>query len=87
MSDKRFLRPVRVILEGSKEFIVATAFEAIEFIRRLPGGERLKAFRIALQHCLDALDGLLSPQKARASFVAAVQRAGMVAADVGAARA
>ncbi|MEA3534402.1 DUF982 domain-containing protein [Rhizobium sp. CC-YZS058] len=87
MSDKRFLRPVRIILEAGKDFIVATAFEAVEFIRRLSGGAMLKAFRIALQHCLDALDGLLSPKRARASFVAALERAGMTAEDVATAKA
>lgn len=50
----------------------------MEFLRRWPG-ERDNTYRRALQHCLDALDGIRSAKAAFASFVAAVRQAGILA--------
>lgn len=78
LSYKRFPTPVRVIIKQSHENIIASAWDAVEFLRRWPG-RRGTAYRRALQHCLDALDGIRSPRKAWASFVAAVKEEGILA--------
>lgn len=78
LSYKRFPTPVRVVIEQSHENIIATAWDAVEFLRRWPGKRGL-TYRRALQHCLDALDGILSAAKAWASFTAAVKEEGLLA--------
>jgi NAD-dependent DNA ligase len=78
LSYKRFPAPVRVIIKQSQENIIATAWDAVEFLRRWPGRRGI-AYRRALQHCLDALDGIRSPQKAWASFTAAMKEEGLLA--------
>ncbi|TCM58553.1 uncharacterized protein DUF982 [Rhizobium sp. PP-F2F-G48] len=79
MSYKRFPKPVRIILQQSQECVIASAWDALEFLRGWPAGRSGRAYRIALQHCLDALDGILSPRKAQASFMAAAREAGILA--------
>lgn len=76
MSYKTFPSPVRV-KSSSTSTIVSTAWDAVEFMRRWPA-KRGREYRIALQHCMDALDGLRSPSAAQASFVAAVRSAGLL---------
>lgn len=75
LSYKRFPAPVRVIIKQSQENIIATAWDAVEFLRRWPGRRGI-AYRRALQHCLD---GIRSPQKAWASFTAAMKEEGLLA--------
>ena len=77
MSYIRFPTPVRVTIKQSQENVIATAWDAVEFLRRWPA-RRGSAYRRALQHCLDALDGILSPRKAYASFTAAAREAGIL---------
>ena len=77
MSYKTFPTPVRVIIKQKQENIIATAWDAVEFLRRWPA-ERGRAYRRALQHCLDALDGIRSPGRACASFTAAAREAGIL---------
>ncbi|NHT76493.1 uncharacterized protein DUF982 [Rhizobium sp. PP-F2F-G38] len=79
MSYKHFPKPVRIILQQSQEFTIASAWDALEFLRGWPAGQAGRAYRIALQHCMDALDGILSPRKAQASFMAAAREAGILA--------
>lgn len=79
MSYKHFPKPVRIVLQQSQEFIVASAWDALECLRGWPSGRTGRAYRIALQHCMDALDGILSPRKAQASFMAAAREAGILA--------
>ncbi|MBY3598220.1 DUF982 domain-containing protein [Rhizobium bangladeshense] len=76
MSDKRFPSPVRVHSPTSS-LIVSTAWDAVEYLKRWPG-KRGRDYRIALQHCLDALDGLRSPRTAQLSFVTAAKTAGLL---------
>lgn len=76
VSEKRFPSPVRV-KSPSNNLIVATAWEAVEYLRRWPA-KRGREYRIAFQHCLDAMDGLRSPRAAQASFVMAVRTAGLL---------
>jgi hypothetical protein len=66
-----------VVIQQSQENIIATAWDAVEFLRRWTGKRGL-AYRRALQHCLDALDGIRSPQKAWASFIAAMKEEGLL---------
>ncbi|MBY4607508.1 DUF982 domain-containing protein [Rhizobium sp. 9T] len=77
MSEKRFPSPVRVHSPTSS-LIVSTVWDAVEYLKRCPG-KRGRDYRIALQHCLDALDGLRSPRAAQASFVTAAKTAGLLA--------
>lgn len=76
VSEKRFPSPVRV-KSPSNSVIVATAWEAVEYLRRWPA-KRGREYRIAFQHCLDAIDGLRSARSAQASFVMAVRTAGLL---------
>ncbi|OWV75950.1 hypothetical protein ATY77_05090 [Rhizobium sp. R634] len=76
MSEKRFPSPVRVLSPNSS-LIVSTAWDAVEYLKRWPA-KRGRDYRVALQHCLDALDGLRSPRAAQASFVTAAKRAGLL---------
>jgi hypothetical protein len=78
LSYKPFPTPVRVTIKQSQENIIASAWDAVEFLRRWPG-KRDNAYRRALQHCLDALDGIRSPKAAFASFVTAARQAGILA--------
>lgn len=78
MSDTRFPTPVRVIVRHHQENIIANAWDAVEFLRDWPARRGL-AWRRALQHCLDALDGIRSPQKAWTSFNAALREEGLLA--------
>lgn len=78
MSTKSFPTPVRINLNNSRQNIIANPWDAVEFLRRWPG-ERDNTYRRALQHCLDALDGIRSAKAAFASFVAAVRQAGILA--------
>ncbi|MBY5815334.1 DUF982 domain-containing protein [Rhizobium leguminosarum] len=76
MSEKRFPSPVRVVSPNSS-LIVFTVWEAVEYLKRWPS-ERGRDYRVARQHCLDALDGLRSPRAAQASFITAVKTAGLL---------
>lgn len=76
MSEKRFPSPVRVH-SSTNSLIVSTVWDAVEYLKRWPG-KRGRDYRVALQHCLDALDGLRSPRAAWASFVAAAKTAGLL---------
>ncbi len=76
LSEKRFPSPVRVSSPTSS-LIVSTAWDAVEYLKRWPG-KRGRDYRVALQHCLDALDGLRSPRAAQASFVTAAKTAGLL---------
>ena len=78
MSYKRFPNPVRIIARQSQEIIIATAWDALEFLRRWPGRHD-RAYRVAFQHCLDALDGIRTPKAAYRSFTAAAREAGILA--------
>ncbi|NKK81009.1 DUF982 domain-containing protein [Rhizobium leguminosarum] len=77
MSEKRFPSPVRVISPNSR-LIVSTVWEAVEYLKRWPS-KRGRDYRVACQHCLDALDGLRSPRAAQASFITAAKTAGSLA--------
>ena len=79
MSNKRFPTPVRVILQHSREVAISSAWEALEFLRSWPADPASRAYRVAVQHCLDAVDGILSSRKAQASFIAAAREAGILA--------
>jgi hypothetical protein len=76
VSEKRFPSPVRV-KSPSNSFIVSTAWEAVEYLKRWPA-KRGREYRIALQHCLDATDGLRSPRAAQVSFAMAARTAGLL---------
>lgn len=76
VSEKRFPSPVRVLSPNSS-LIVSTAWDAVEYLKRWPA-KRGRDYRVALQHCLDALDGLRSPRAAQASFVTAAKKAGLL---------
>lgn len=76
VSEKRFPSPVRV-KSPSSSLIVTTTWEAVEYLKRWPA-TRSREYRVALQHCLDAMDGLRSPRAAQASFVMAVRTAGLL---------
>lgn len=68
MNEKRFRLPVRV-KSPSNGFIVATAWEAVEYLKRSrPSG---REYHIALQHCLYAVDRLKSVRAAQTFLVAA----------------
>ncbi|QSY84369.1 DUF982 domain-containing protein [Rhizobium binae] len=76
LSERRFPSPVRVHSPTSS-LIVSTAWDAVEYLKGWPGN-RGRDYRVALQHCLDALDGLCSPSIAHASFVTAARTAGLL---------
>jgi hypothetical protein len=77
MSNRSFPSPVRV-KSAAADFVISTAWEAVEFLKHWPG-KRGREYRVAMQHCLDALDGLISAGKARLSFITAVRSAGLLA--------
>lgn len=76
VSYKRFPLPVRVKFSGTS-IIVTTVWDAVEYLKRWPAN-RSREYRIALQRCLDALDGLCSPHAAQVSFVTAAKTAGLL---------
>lgn len=78
MSDTRFPTPVRVIIRHHPENIIANAWDAVEFLRSWPARHSM-AYRRALQHCLDALDGIRTPKRAWLSFTAALREEGLIA--------
>ncbi|ACI54505.1 protein of unknown function DUF982 [Rhizobium leguminosarum bv. trifolii WSM2304] len=76
MSEIRFPSPIRV-LSPESSLIVSTVWEAVEYLKRWPS-KRGRHYRVARQHCLDALDGLRSPRAAQASFITAAKTAGLL---------
>lgn len=79
VSYKRFPTPVRVMIRQQQENIISSAWDAVEFLLGWTG-QRGAAYRRALQHCLDALDGIGSPKKAWNSFRDAAREEGFLAA-------
>ena len=77
MSQRRFPSPVRV-KSATADLVISTAWDAVEFLKHWPS-KRGREYRIAMQHCLDALDGIRSPRKAWSSFVAAMKEEGLLA--------
>jgi len=77
MSQRRFPSPVRV-KSATADLVISTAWDAVEFLKHWPS-KRGREYRIAMQHCLDALDGLISASKARLSFICAARIAGLLA--------
>jgi hypothetical protein len=76
VSNPHFSIPVRVrTIQHS--IIIRTVWEAVEFLKRWPAA-RGAEYRAALQHCLDALDGLRSPKAAYRSFLRAAQTADLI---------
>lgn len=78
MSYKSFPVPVTILIRQSQQMVIATAWDAIEFLRRWPA-KRGSAYRIALQKCLDAMDGVTSPKMAYKAFTRAAREAGILA--------
>ncbi|MEZ2129225.1 MULTISPECIES: DUF982 domain-containing protein [unclassified Sinorhizobium] len=76
VSNKSFPAPVRVKSAG-RSSIISTAWDAVEFLKKWPA-TRGREYRVAFQHCLDALDGLRSPKSAQMSFVRAARIAGLL---------
>ena len=76
VSDRNFPAPVRV-KSSERSSIISTAWDAVEYLKKWPA-TRGREYRIAFQHCLDALDGLRSPRSAQASFVRAARIAGLL---------
>jgi len=73
LSNPHFSNPIRVrTIQHS--VIISTVWDAVEFLKRWPAA-RGSEYRAALQHCLDALDGLRSPKTAYLSFLRAAQTA------------
>ena len=80
MNDKRFLRPITIVLEPSRARSVATAFEALECLSGSWPIITSHAYRVAVQCCRDSLDGLKSAQAAQHAFAEAAREAGVLAA-------
>jgi len=80
MNDKRFVRPITVVLEPSRARSVATAFEALECLSGSWPISTSHAYRVAVQCCRDSLDGLRSAQAAQHAFAEAAREAGVLAA-------
>ncbi|ANM10036.1 hypothetical protein AMK06_CH01591 [Rhizobium sp. N541] len=76
LTEIRFPSPVRVVSQN-RSLIVSTVWEAVEYLKRWPN-KRGRDYRVARQHCLDALDGLRSPRAAQASFITAAKTAGLL---------
>lgn len=79
LSYKTFPVPVRLTFNASGR-VIATVFEAVEFMAQWPA-DRSQEYRLAMRHCLDALDGIRSPKHAHLAFVEAVKVAGLTAAE------
>jgi hypothetical protein len=81
MSDKTFSSPVRISIGAMGLRFVASAWEALECLRnQWPQPEGLE-YKRAVRICRDALEGWMSPAKARQAFVKAAQRAGILIDD------
>ncbi|WP_184377928.1 DUF982 domain-containing protein [Rhizobium sp. BK619] len=65
------------VFSPESSLIVSTVWEAVEYLKRWPS-KRGRHYRVARQHCLDALDGLRSPRAAQASFITAAKTAGLL---------
>ncbi|MDO9414689.1 DUF982 domain-containing protein [Pararhizobium sp.] len=77
MSYKSFPKPVRLLVRNAGSAIITNAWEAVESLSTWP--ERgSREYRIALQHCRDALDGLRPEGHAYRSFTAAASKAGIL---------
>ncbi len=79
MNDKLFSVPVRLSLKPGSQRLVASAWEAVECLRRQWPGRRGASYRSAIQVCLDVLDGLRPARDARRAFKAAAREAGVLA--------
>lgn len=78
MAARPFPSPVRVQIDPTSEYVVASAWEAIECLQKFWPSEHGGAYRRAYQACLDAVDGWLPAHQARKAFVAAAREAGLL---------
>lgn len=81
MNDKSFSSPVRISLGAMGLRLVASAWEALECLRnQWPQQDGLE-YKRAVRINRDALEGWMTPAKARQAFVKAAQRAGVFVDD------
>ena len=81
MNDKSFPSPVRISLGAMGLRLVASAWEALECLRnQWPQQDGLE-YKRAVRINRDALEGWMTPAKARQAFVKAAQRAGVFIDD------
>lgn len=78
MSEKAFSKPVLVKLGGIINRI-SSAWEALELLSNHWPFEHCSLYRKAVATCRDALDGWATIEKARAVFVQAAHKAGLIA--------
>jgi len=68
MSERPFRSPLIAKLDGSGRYIVRSAWEALDYLQTYWQGPRNPTYERALRLCRDALDGWVSPQRARHAF-------------------
>ncbi|WP_438617144.1 DUF982 domain-containing protein [Oryzifoliimicrobium ureilyticus] len=76
LTYKPFPSPVRV-KSSDATVIIESAWDAVEYLGRWPG-THCSRYRIAVQHCKDAVDGLRCPSIASKSFISAARHADLL---------
>jgi len=78
MNDRFFPQPIRIALASHETRVVRSAYEALECLRDWPA-RRCRHYRAAWRACSDALDGLVSAERASAALREAARAARLVA--------
>jgi hypothetical protein len=78
MNDKSFSSPVLISLGAMGLRLVSSVWEALECLKNQWPQQDGVEYRRATRMCRDALEGWMSPAKARQAFVVAAQRAGVL---------
>jgi len=77
MNDRFFPHPIRIALPSHQTRVVRSAYEALECLRDWPAS-RCRHYRTAWRACRDALDGLVSAERASAALREAARAARLI---------
>lgn len=78
MEHTHFTKPVLLRLNGSGNFQVSSPWEALLYLNIHWPSDRKAEYRRVKAMCQSAIDGLVSPDSARAYLIDAAERAGVL---------
>ncbi|MBN9011552.1 MAG: DUF982 domain-containing protein [Rhizobiales bacterium] len=73
MADRPFRNPLLAKLEATSHYTIRSAWEGLEYLNRYWRGDRNASYNLALHVCRDAVDGWVSPERAREALKRALK--------------
>lgn len=77
MADRPFRNPLLAKLNKTSHYTIRSAWEGLEYLLRYWPADRSISYKIALHVCRDAVDGWVSPERARKALKRALDAAGL----------